>query len=393
MPAWWWAPSLILSLFLMMCALASAVDVNAFVQKLKKPKGIFIGLICQYGFLPAMAYGLCHLFNFDYESSIALILTATCPGGLLSNFFAFTIGADLPLSIAMTTASSVLSFAFIPLNCFLYIQLGLNNPDGVSMDWSRLFISIIVIIIGVVVGLLLAWKKVKTAQRILAPLATLSLIYLIIVSLYDNFTSKYPLWTLSWTFYIAPLTLTVIGWISGLCFALLWKMPKSSAVSVGIETSNQSTGVAIAILALTVSDPDTYFRVVTVPGIYTLLTWIVNGIAVVLFLKLGWVNEDRDGDQSVTCCTLIERYKRSKEKGYECPSEQGKVDELVVDVKQKNIEIVTTSTEMTPASETIGSTCSEGKDKTNVVDGTSDGISDQSNESDTFLNEKAVLVV
>eukprot|EP01084_Bolivina_argentea_P000877 1607_1 len=322
----WWTITLIISLFIMICALSSAVDINAFLQKLKKPKGIIIGLICQYAVLPLIAFGLCYLFKYDYESSVALILTATCPGGILSNAFAFAIGADLPLSIAMTTASSILSFAFIPLNCFIYIELGLNSSSSVNIDWSGLMTSIIVLIVGIVVGLLFAWKQVKYARQILGMLATLCLMYVVSVSLYDNFTSDYPLWKLTWEYYIGPLLLTLFGWIFGLIFALFWKMKKSSAVSVGIETSNQSTGVAIAILALSIPDIQIYDRVVAIPGIYTLLTWAVNGIFVVIFLKLGWVDEETD--ESVTCCTLIKKYKyrNKQDKEYVYDSDQERDD-------------------------------------------------------------------
>ena len=361
----WWTPTLIISLFIMICALASAVDITAFIDRLKKPKGIIIGLICQYGFLPLIAFFLCYLFNFDYETSIALILTSTCPGGILSNFFAFTIGADLPLSIAMTTASSLLSFAFIPLNSYLYIRLGLqntNNIHNVKMDWGGLMISIFVLIAGIIIGLIFAWKKCKIAQKILAPLATLSLLFLIITSLIDNLTSEYPLYALSWKYYIAPLILTTIGWIFGLFFALILKLEKPSAVAVGIETSNQSTGVAIAILALSISNMDIYDRVVSIPGIYTLLTWLVNGIFVVIFLKFGWV--DQQNDESITCCTLMRKYKNRNIKNDEIEMDEQCGENENINIQLKNTDEF------------------DGKHKTNtgvVVDDDEEG--DQQNEN------------
>ena len=145
-------PSLALCLFIMMCALASGLDLEIFKKRLKKPKGIIIGLVCQFGFLPLIAFALANAFNFDYETSTSLVLTATCPGGVLSNFFAFAIGADLPLSIAMTTASSLLSFAFIPLNIFLYITLGLDS-DGIEIDWVGLIGAIAILVIALLIGM------------------------------------------------------------------------------------------------------------------------------------------------------------------------------------------------------------------------------------------------
>eukprot|EP01084_Bolivina_argentea_P080113 145150_1 len=305
---------IVVMLFVMICALASAVDVSAFITKLKKPKGILIGLICQYGFLPLMGYLLCLTFDFDYETSIALILTSTCPGGVLSNFFAFTIGADLPLSIAMTTTSSILAFAFIPLNSFLYIKLGLEQAENVAVDWFGLFISTIVLICGIVIGLYIAYKKIVLAQKILAPLASLFILIVIIASFYDNLTSEYPFYAISWKYHVAPLVLTTCGWVFGLFFALLTRLRKVSAVSVGIETSNQNGALAMTILALSIPSDDIYNRVVVIPAEYMILSWIVNLVFVLVFLKLGWVDveSEDENDQSVNLCILIRRYKNRK---------------------------------------------------------------------------------
>lgn len=308
----WWTPTLVFSLFIMISAIASAVDLKTFWKRIKKPKGILIGLFCQYGLLPLLSWGLAKAFKLDYESSIALIITATCPGGILSNFFAFLIGADLPLSIAMTTASSLLSFAFIPLNSYLYIELALDE-GSIDMAWSGLLISVAVLLVGIIVGMFIAWKKIRLLQKFLGIFAGVCLAYLVIVSLYDNLTSDYPLNVIGWKYFIAPLVLTSAGWILGLSFALLARLPKSSAVAVGIETSNQSTGLAIAILALSLGDDtDVYDRVVAIPAIYTLLTWGVNLVMIMIFYPLGWVDEKTD--DTITCCTLIRNY-RNKSKG------------------------------------------------------------------------------
>eukprot|EP01084_Bolivina_argentea_P154103 268659_1 len=304
----WKSIVVVIMLFVMICALASAVDVTAFIEKLKKPKGIVIGLCCQYGFLPVMGYILCIIFDFDYETSVAMLLTATCPGGVLSNFFAFTIGADLPLSIAMTTSSSILAFAFIPLNSFLYVQLGLDQGDSVAIDWLGLFISTIVLLFGIVVGLYIAWKKILIAQKILAPMATLFILIVIVMSFYDNLTSDYPFYKISWKYHIAPLILSLLGWIFGLFFALLLRLPKPSSVSVGIETSNQNGALAMTILALSIPDSDIYNKVVVIPAMYMILSWVVNAFFVILFLKLGWVNDEND--KSINLCKLIRNYKQ-----------------------------------------------------------------------------------
>lgn len=302
-------------LFTMIAAFMSATDINVFIKRLKKPKGILIGLICQYILLPLLGFSLATIFNFDYESSIALILTSTCPGGILSNFFCFLIGADLPLSVAMTTASTCLAFVFIPLNTFIYVTIALdsihdNSDRQVEIDWIGISTTTLALIIGGLFGAYISWKDIKIAKRILAPLTTLFLIVVIVIALYDNLTSEYPLYKLDWNVYIATLLLTVCGWIFGVLFAqLLCKMKKSSSVAIGVETSNQNSALAITILTLTVTNNDTLLnKVISIPGIYLFLTWGVNAVFLYMFYKLGWVEQEKD-DQSSSCCILIAKYK------------------------------------------------------------------------------------
>ena len=111
----------IVILFFLMASMASAVDMKLFISKIKEFKGIAIGFVCQSIFLPFFAWVLVELLNFDLALGVALILTGSCPGGVLSNFYAFVVGADLPLSIAMTTCSSLLSFATLTLNGYVWL--------------------------------------------------------------------------------------------------------------------------------------------------------------------------------------------------------------------------------------------------------------------------------
>ena len=114
--------------FGILAALTAGIDLSQFKQRVKKPKGICIGLLCQFGILPVTSFGVAYLLDQSFErfakpQGVALIILGSCPGGNISNIFCFLWNADLSLSIAMTTASSVLSFAFLTANCAIYIPI------------------------------------------------------------------------------------------------------------------------------------------------------------------------------------------------------------------------------------------------------------------------------
>ena len=118
----------LLVVFCILAALTCGVDLQQFKKKLKKPKGVTIGLLCQFGILPVSSFLVAYLLDSSFDTfsqpqGVALIILGSCPGGNVSNIFTFLWNADLSLSIAMTTASSLLSFAFLTGTCALYIPL------------------------------------------------------------------------------------------------------------------------------------------------------------------------------------------------------------------------------------------------------------------------------
>lgn len=61
--------------------------------------------------------------------------------------------ADLALSVTMTFISTLLSTVMLPVNLVLYATTSYSNDVVKSLDWSALFISLIVVIGGILSGL------------------------------------------------------------------------------------------------------------------------------------------------------------------------------------------------------------------------------------------------
>ena len=167
----------LLCLFILMISMSAALDIETFMNKLKKPKGIIIGIICQYGFLPIFSYLISILFKLETSQQIGLVITGSCPGGVLSNFFAFAVGADLSLSVAMTTASSITSFAFLTLNGIIYLPL-ISKDSKIQIDYVSLVISVGILLIGVLIGLYIAYKKYTILKKIFGVLCYVVFTYI-----------------------------------------------------------------------------------------------------------------------------------------------------------------------------------------------------------------------
>ena len=85
------------------------------------------------------------------------------PGGTLSNFFCWLFGADLTLSIAMTTASSLSSFIFITINSLVYIPI-ISEGTELKIDYMSLLMSGATLVMGILCGLYVSYRCKQGSQ-------------------------------------------------------------------------------------------------------------------------------------------------------------------------------------------------------------------------------------
>lgn len=55
-----------------------------------------IGTLLQFTIMPAVAFGLIHLFRLPEAIAIGVVLVGCCPGGTASNVISYIAHADVP---------------------------------------------------------------------------------------------------------------------------------------------------------------------------------------------------------------------------------------------------------------------------------------------------------
>ena len=172
----------LVTILILIASLTSTIDLHQFLQSIKKPKGIVIGVVCQYGILPVTAFALAQLFDLDPSLGVAMVIVGTCPGGAMSNFWCFFFNADLPLSIAMTTCSSILCFAFIAGNGALYIPI-ISEDTDLTLDWLSLGLSVAAVLVGIVIGMVIAYIHNVKLLKIMGVLGVATMLVILIWTL------------------------------------------------------------------------------------------------------------------------------------------------------------------------------------------------------------------
>ncbi|NWW88979.1 NTCP protein, partial [Rhynochetos jubatus] len=88
---------LVVVLFVIMVSLGCTMDIAKITTHLRKPKGVAIALVAQYGVMPLTAFLLGKLFQLGATESLAILICGCCPGGNLSNIFSLALRGDMNL--------------------------------------------------------------------------------------------------------------------------------------------------------------------------------------------------------------------------------------------------------------------------------------------------------
>lgn len=85
------------ALCITMLGLGCTVDMNHFGAHVRRPVGALLAAVCQFGFLPLLAFLLALTFSLDGSAAVAVLLCGCCPGGNLSNLMSLLVDGDMNL--------------------------------------------------------------------------------------------------------------------------------------------------------------------------------------------------------------------------------------------------------------------------------------------------------
>lgn len=84
-------------LALVMFSMGCNVELKKFLGHLRRPWGIFVGFLCQFGIMPLTGFVLSYAFNVLPIQAIVVIIMGCCPGGTASNILAYWVDGDMDL--------------------------------------------------------------------------------------------------------------------------------------------------------------------------------------------------------------------------------------------------------------------------------------------------------
>jgi bile acid:Na+ symporter, BASS family len=100
---------------IIMFGMGSQMSLKDFAGVIKMPKGVIVGVICQFTIMPILGFTIATFFKFPPEIAAGLILVGCSPSGMASNVMSFIAKANLALSITLTAFATMLSPLLTPL--------------------------------------------------------------------------------------------------------------------------------------------------------------------------------------------------------------------------------------------------------------------------------------
>ena len=85
-----------------------------------KSRGLLLSEILQFTIMPTLAYTIAKIFNLPAELAIGVILVGCCPGGTSSNVMSYLANANVALSVAITSVSTLLAPFVTPALIYLF---------------------------------------------------------------------------------------------------------------------------------------------------------------------------------------------------------------------------------------------------------------------------------
>lgn len=223
-----------------------------FKQVAKTPSWVLLGLGLQFTVMPLLGWGLSHLFQLPPFFAVGVILVSCCPGGTASNVIAYLAKANVALSVAMTSCSTLGAILLTP---FLTASLSGSYLDVDA--WGLFYSTLKVVLVPVLLGVILNRYFSKWTQKIVpfAPGVAVILIVLIVASIIGQ--GKTIILTSGIRLVLVLMILHLFGFVFG--FFISQSLLKNEKVSktIAIEVGMQNSGLGAVLARENFSNPAT----------------------------------------------------------------------------------------------------------------------------------------
>ncbi|MGL4439385.1 MAG: bile acid:sodium symporter family protein [Bosea sp. (in: a-proteobacteria)] len=261
-----------------MLGMGAALTPQDFKSSLRRPFGLFIGLISQYGFLPLIGFALALFLPLSDNARIGLIIMSCMPGGTTSNIFTYFAKGNLALSMLMTVNSTVFGVVLIPLLIVFYAA-GL----GISVPADNIVRTLIVLLVPVLIGMAIRRWNANVGAIVELAGGALGIFFILFIMVSWVPRNWQLLMSTSPSVYAAVIGLGLLGFLAGYVFSALLKLHPINSQTISMEIGIQNGPLALAIVLFSFAGTRQQ-EIVIIPALYSLFI-VINATLLTLWYR------------------------------------------------------------------------------------------------------------
>ncbi len=227
---------------IIMFGMGTAMSIKDFVGVVKMPKGVLVGLACQFTIMPILGFTIATAFGFPAEIAAGVVLVGSSPSGLASNVMAYLAKANVALSVTLTAVATLLAPLMTPL------MMELFAGEFVPIDFWGMMLSIVkIVILPIIAGLLFNHffhGKTKWFDKAM-PIVSMAGIAFIIMII--TAAGRDSLLSIGLFLILAAIIHNAAGYFLGYWGCRLFKMDERDCRTIALEVGMQNGGLASGI--------------------------------------------------------------------------------------------------------------------------------------------------
>lgn len=286
-------------ILVIMFGLGAGLTPRDFGLAIKRPWGLVIGWLTQFGIMPLVAYllVLAVLLPFSQGPEVAFIalgalIMGSVPAGTTSNLFTYFSKGNLALSVTMTVNSTLWAFVMTPLMLFFYSNL-LDFDESVTIEFGELAIVIVGLVIPVALGMLvrrLSANAGAVLELIGGIFGVLFIPFLIAIWVPRNWQL---LLITEWPTYAVAIGLGIVGITVAYIIAKAIRLHPMNVRTVALETGIQNGPLAIAVIVAVYIDSPGLDEILLIPALYSLFIVLISTLVTLVFRRANVAEEQK----------------------------------------------------------------------------------------------------
>ncbi|XP_041465664.1 ileal sodium/bile acid cotransporter-like [Lytechinus variegatus] len=288
------------ALLTIMISMGCSITVADLKKGIRQPLSALIGMLCQFVILPLTGFCMSLAFSLPTPYALSVLIVSCSPGGNISSVFTYWTNGDVCLSVCMTAVSTLAAIGMMPLNLLIYSRRWTDKKAVIP--FINIIIGLVAIIIPVIIGMIIRWKKEKWTKPI-SLVGTIIGIILLITSVVLDYIAVPTLFDASWRLWLSAGLVPPIGFLVGYIISFISRRTPQHCRTIAFETGCQNVVLALALIKLTFrGDFQLQAEMIKFPSMYAMFM-VIYAVCFITTFRL-YVRRKTESDYEFTAIKM-----------------------------------------------------------------------------------------